>query len=171
MRKSADHATCFLAITRYLAPMPSFDAIRPYTDKDVPAVMSRLLCNPEFHQAAAKFFLPKVNRQLPRLSVLVVRSLLKRRLGKLQTVSDIQQVMEDYMAGLIRQTIVDLSVDGLDVLDPEVPHLFISNHRDIVMDTGIMNYLLRRAGHPTSRIAVGDNLLTHDYAADLMRMN
>ncbi len=50
-------------------------------------------------------------------------------------------------------------------------YLFISNHRDIVLDSSLLNYHLYMAGHDTSRMAVGDNLLHNELAADLMRLN
>ena len=46
-----------------------------------------------------------------------------------------------------------------------------SNHRDIVMDSSLISYLLFQAGYPTCRMAVGDNLLANPVAADVMRLN
>ncbi len=54
---------------------------------------------------------------------------------------------------------------GSNELEPDLAHLFISNHRDITLDSGFMNLALFRAGHPTTRMAIGDNLLRTGYAA------
>jgi hypothetical protein len=62
-------------------------------------------------------------------------------------------------------------VSGLESLDTDRAYLFISNHRDIAMDPAFTNYALHRAGHETLRIAIGDNLLTEPWVADLMRLN
>jgi 1-acyl-sn-glycerol-3-phosphate acyltransferase len=62
-------------------------------------------------------------------------------------------------------------VSGVEALEADRAYLFISNHRDIVMDTGLVNFLLHRAGHDTPEAAVGDNLLTEPLVADLMRLN
>ena len=75
------------------------------------------------------------------------------------------------MARIVRDTTVELTIEGLDALEPGTPYLFLSNHRDIVMDSALLNFRLHQAGHRTARVAVGDNLLTERYAADLMRLN
>jgi hypothetical protein len=49
--------------------------------------------------------------------------------------------------------------------------VYLSNHRDIVMDPAYANYALRRAGANTLAIAIGDNLLSKPWIADLMRLN
>ncbi len=49
-------------------------------------------------------------------------------------------------------------------VDPGRRYLFVSNHRDIALDSGFMNYALWSSGHRTSQIAVGDNLFTHAFA-------
>ena len=75
------------------------------------------------------------------------------------------------MRRLVETTIAELSFSGLELLTPGTAYLFISNHRDIVLDSGILNYVIFHAGHQTARMAVGDNLLTERFAADLMRLN
>src|SRR5690606_32565936 len=45
------------------------------------------------------------------------------------------------------------------------------NHRDIAMDPAFVNYALYHSGHPTPRIAIGDNLLQRSFVSDLMRLN
>lgn len=72
---------------------------------------------------------------------------------------------------MIDDTTDGFSVSGIDQLEPDLSHLFISNHRDITLDSGFMNLALFRAGHPTTRMAIGDNLLRTGYAADVMRLN
>ena len=47
----------------------------------------------------------------------------------------------------------------------------MSNHRDITLDPAFTNYALYHKGGATLRIAIGDNLLSKPYAADLMRLN
>ena len=72
---------------------------------------------------------------------------------------------------VINRTIDRLSVSGLEHLSPNQHYLFVSNHRDILMDSSLLNYLLYEAGHDTCRMAVGDNLLNNTLVADLMRLN
>ncbi len=151
--------------------MVDFEAIRPYRDPEVPGVVARLVEDAELDRAAAVYLMPRLARAWPRLSSALVRAYLRRKTRGLVTVNDVQLFLERYMARLIEETIVELTVDGLDHLSPGQPYLFISNHRDIVMDSGILNYTIHQAGHRTSHIAVGDNLFARPFAADLMRLN
>jgi 1-acyl-sn-glycerol-3-phosphate acyltransferase len=72
---------------------------------------------------------------------------------------------------MIDDTTDGFTVSGIERLEPDLSHLFISNHRDITLDSGFMNLALFRGGHPTTRMAIGDNLLRTGYAADVMRLN
>ena len=64
-----------------------------------------------------------------------------------------------------------LAFSGLEKLDPKKSYLFLSNHRDIAMDPAMVNLALIESGMDTLRIAIGDNLLSKPFAADLMRVN
>ena len=82
-----------------------------------------------------------------------------------------QDLMSKYFEKLVTNTMEGMTVDGLDKLEKNRSYLFISNHRDIVLDSACLNYFLRQSGHQTARVAVGDNLFSWPYAADLMRVN
>ena len=151
--------------------MQNFDAIRPYRDDEVPGVIERLANDPALLRAAAAFFAPRLARWLPGLARFAARRVIQRRTAGLDSVHDVQLWLADHMARVVRDTTVELTIDGLDALEPGVPYLFLSNHRDIVMDSALLNFRLHQAGHRTARVAVGDNLLTERYAADLMRLN
>jgi 1-acyl-sn-glycerol-3-phosphate acyltransferase len=151
--------------------MLDFEAIRPYEDPEVAGVVARLVEDVELDRAVAVYLMPRLARVWPRLASVLVRAYLRRKTNGLVTVDDVQLFLEKYMARLIEETVVELTVDGLDELSKGKPYLFISNHRDIVMDSGILNYVIHQAGHRTSRIAVGDNLFSRPFAGDLMRLN
>ena len=151
--------------------MDDFDAIRPYRDDEVPAVVARLVEDPDFCHAAALFFLPRLTGGFPALGHVLAGRHVRRKAANLKTVRDVQTLMSHYMDALVEKTIFDFTVDGLERLVPGQACLFVSTHRDIMMDSGLMNFAMHRAGHDTSRIAVGDNLLRRPYAADLMRLN
>lgn len=151
--------------------MQNFDAIRPYRDDEVPGVIERLARDPALLRAAAAFFAPRLARWLPGLARFAARRVIQRRTAGLDSVHDVQLWLSDHMARVVRDTTVALTIDGLDALEPGTSYLFLSNHRDIVMDSALLNFRLHQAGHRTARVAVGDNLLTERYAADLMRLN
>jgi len=151
--------------------MQNFDAIRPYRDDEADAVIARLCNDPDLLRAAAAFYAPRLARWLPWLARRATGRFISMRTRHLHSVKDVQFWLSSHMARVIRNSIDDLSVDGLEHLRIGEAYLFISNHRDIVMDSALLNYLLHQAGHDTARTAVGDNLLSQPYAADLMRLN
>lgn len=153
-------------------PKEAFEDIRPYQDAEVKSVLQRLLKEPEFVEAIIKFrFKGLVARVFHPLLKQLVRFQLQRTLKNFNTVRDVQQYIEKYVTRVIKQTTRGLSIAGLDRLDSNKPHLFISNHRDIVLDPALINYALHINGRDTLRIAIGDNLLGKDWIADLMRLN
>ncbi len=151
--------------------MQNFESIRPYRDDEVPVVIQRLAHDPALLNAAAAFFAPRLARWLPWAARYGARRVIQRRTAGLDSVHELQLWLADYMERVIRDSVHELTVDGLDALEQGQPYLFVSNHRDIVMDSALLNYSLHRAGHTTMRVAVGDNLLSEAYAADLMRLN
>jgi hypothetical protein len=148
-----------------------FAEIRPYKDDEVAAVLSRLLDNPEFIGTLATYRLGKVASLFPAIVRPVVRYLLAREVRGVSDVRSMQVVTERYMTRMIENATGGFSVSGMERLDPTRPYLFMSNHRDIAMDPAFTSYALHRQGHDTVRIAIGDNLLTKSWVADLMRLN
>lgn len=75
------------------------------------------------------------------------------------------------MTRIIKRTTSELSANGLDSLSKNDSYLFISNHRDIVLDAGFLNMLLIDYKYNTCEIAIGDNLLIYPWITDLVRLN
>jgi len=148
-----------------------FADIRPYRDAEVPAVLRRLLGDRELLDAIARLSLGKAAALAPALCRPAVRWYLGRQLQGVSDVHGMQMVIKYYVEKVITDTTAGFSVSGLEDLDPAHPWLFMSNHRDIVMDPAFTNYALHSGGHQTVRIAIGDNLLTKPWVSDLMRLN
>ncbi len=148
-----------------------FADIRPFNDQEVSQVLQRLLASSELPQAIIGFNLPWLPIKLRALFVPVLRFVLKRKLRHVHTVEDFQHSLSRMLKILIKRTCQEVEVRGLDNLTPGQAYLWISNHRDIAMDPLLINYSLYRAGWPTSRIAIGDNLLANKDVADIMRLN
>jgi len=134
-------------------------------------VLGRLLAEPSIASATAQFAFPRATRLWPALAARLARGQLQRELSGVDSVEGVQAFLADIFARMIDDTTDGLTVSGADQLTPGGRFLFVSNHRDIALDSGFMNWALLQAGHETSRIAVGDNLFGVDYAADLMRLN
>ena len=150
--------------------MQEYDSIRPYDDHEVPEVVDRVISNPEFGKAASRLVMPGF-LQGTSLGDWATYLYLRLKTRNLRTVDDCQLFIADYFERLVTETVEKLTVTGLDALDSDGVYLFMSNHRDIVLDSGLLNFLIHGAGHATCRMAVGDNLLTNELAADLMRLN
>ena len=150
-----------------------FAAIRPYDDGEVRPTIDRVLGSRDFLDAMLRLRFGEWPL-MPLWSWLmrpVARFYLRRQLAAVDTVHDLQMRVKTYVERMIEDTTTGLKVSGLEHLDPEHAHLFISNHRDIAMDPALTNYVLHRAGYETLRIAIGDNLLSEQWVADLMRLN
>lgn len=151
--------------------MENFDDIRPYNDSEVKDVLGRLLKNDEFLTSIARFRRPGLNKALPNISKKLVKQSLKKKLSGIESVDRLQKAIEGYVQKILATTTTGLTEVGLNEIPQNTPHLFISNHRDIVMDPAMIGYLLRNSVHGTVQIAIGDNLLKKEYISDLMRLN
>ena len=91
---------------------------------------------------------------------------------RVNTIEGFQTDIILHILNLIEQiSIRELSSGGLEYLDPKKQYLFISNHRDIVLDSAFLNTTLFKRGFRTSQIAIGDNLMRHRISDLIFRMN
>jgi 1-acyl-sn-glycerol-3-phosphate acyltransferase len=148
-----------------------FEEIRPYRDDEVVPVLARLLGDRELLGTLAGYRLGAMARWMPGLCRVLVRLVLKRELRGVTDVHGMQMIIRDYVERAIDRSTAGFTVSGLEGLDPGRAYLYMSNHRDIVMDPAFTNYALNRGGFDTVRIAIGDNLLTRPWVSDLMRLN
>lgn len=140
--------------------LKTFDDIRPYQDAEIPAAMQRIVCSHRFPAACAFLFPEMAQEQV------------KARLLSCQTVDEFQaRIMYALIGSIARRTTEGLTASGLDALEPDKPYLFVSNHRDIMLDAGFMQMLLADAGLKTSEITFGANLMQGQLLVDLGRSN
>ena len=151
--------------------MSEFDAIRPYHDAEVPEIVARLQDDPSLLRALAAVRLSWLARFSPWLAIRVARFGLRRRLARIRSVADVQAQVARLLTRLERETMAGFSVSGIEHLEPGVPCLFVANHRDIVLDSALLNWALHKSGRSTSFTAVGDNLVATPWVGDLMRLN
>ena len=151
--------------------MSEFDDIRPYNDSEVPAVIARLIADPEFIDLLLSRKVPVLAKICPWLLRPLLRRSLSKAAEKINSVDDLQRYITGSLKALIDKTTDGYSVSGLENLDPNKAYLFLSNHRDIALDPAMVNLALSDAGMATVRIAIGDNLLRKPFASDLMRVN
>ncbi len=145
--------------------------IRPYNDDEVADSVARLIADNAFVDVIAKYNLPRFLSNFPFITRPLVRRQLRKKWGNTSSVEQVQREVADYLNKLITRTTSEVTFSGLDKLDPKQAYLFISNHRDIVLDPALVNWGLFKHNMPTVRIAIGDNLLQIPYITELMRLN
>lgn len=137
-----------------------FNDIRPYTNEQVRPAIERIASNPLLSNIAAYLF--------PHRSV----DYLKQILLSCYTIDDFQKnVMQAVVSFILQKTSTGLTSSGLEHFNGNKKYLIISNHRDIVLDSAIIQVLLYRSNIQTSEIAVGDNLITTSFIEDITRSN
>lgn len=151
--------------------MQEFDAIRPYSDEETAPAIQRLVNDPDFLDMVGRFKSPVAAKWAPAVLRVFVRRWLTRHFGHFHRVDDLQAGLSSYVGDLVESTTSRVTHSGLENLSKHSSHLFISNHRDIVFDPMVVNYLLFQNGFHTTRIAIGDNLLANRVFAEMMRLN
>lgn len=138
----------------------NFFDISPYDDSLFHDKMASLVKEPGFLHA--------INYIMPPNEV----PLLIDELLKLDNKHDFQQrVMRPFLETLGKTTTSGISLGGTKYYNPVLNYTFITNHRDIVLDSAFLNLAFMRKGLPTCEIAIGNNLLIFDWITDLVRLN
>ena len=136
-----------------------FDEIRPYLDEELPQIYEELIADPAFVKI--------VGGVLP-----FPFEVIAERMRACKTKLEFQKAFcYRFLRGL-----ADSSTQGvtsnLDTLkDSTCAYTFISNHRDIILDSGFLSVLLVENGLDTVEIAIGDNLLIYPWIKKLVRIN
>ena len=151
--------------------MEAFDDIRPYHDHEVRDTLNRLLKDQELLNVLAKHRFPGLTHCLPGLMRCLTSWVINRKTRHILDVRDFQAMVEPYLTRVIQTTTSRVTFSGLDTLDKDRAYLFLSNHRDIVLDPALVNYALYLNGRETCQIAIGDNLIDRPFVSDLMRLN
>ena len=137
-----------------------FEDIRPYTDQELPAAMRRIAESDAFPLLASWVYPDKPIDEVRRLM-----------LG-FKTIREFQHtVMYAVNEQVISRSITQLTYSGFDQLDPERRYLFVSNHRDIMLDACLLQYLLVKNGLETSEITFGANLMSPGLVTDIGKSN
>jgi glycerol-3-phosphate O-acyltransferase len=91
---------------------------------------------------------------------------------RVRSVADFQEkIAYPILKAIQADSISKLTVSGLERLDPAAQYLFVSNHRDIILDSAFLNIVLFEHGFRTSQIAIGDNLMRHRISELIFHIN
>ena len=144
-----------------------FDEIRPYEAEELKQAFDDLLNDRQFNIVMKGF--------APWLPKSVRNSLLRLAFTGIKTPLDFQK---RFMKPVVKY-IMRKHTDGCSFLDSSIAsydksqrYTFVSNHRDIVLDSAFLDVLLVEAGYPTTvEIGIGENLLIYPWIKRLVRMN
>lgn len=138
----------------------AYNDIRPYRDHEFREVIDRLSSSSMADQLIKTVF-PSVPPDM-----------VKAQLKSINTIKDFQEkIIYKALLGILSKTTSEVTKSGLDNLEKGQNYLFISNHRDIILDPSILNTAIFERGFETAEVAIGDNLLVTPWVRDLARLN
>lgn len=137
-----------------------FDDIRPYCEEEIPAAMQRIADSGSF-PLLASYVYPHENIEKVREQIRSYRSIRDFQLEVMRCVNE----------QVIARSITEFSYGGIEKLTPTKKYLFVSNHRDIMLDACLLQYVLYKNGHETSEITFGANLMQGQLVTDIGKSN
>ncbi|HRF39462.1 MAG TPA: 1-acyl-sn-glycerol-3-phosphate acyltransferase, partial [Saprospiraceae bacterium] len=81
------------------------------------------------------------------------------------------QVIRPAVLRILAESSAGLTHSGFDQLLPDTPYLYVSNHRDIVLDTALLNFILLEQGLTMTASAIGDNLVKLPFLLTFAKIN
>jgi len=137
-----------------------FEAIRPYYDTEVKAVLQHYGSHPMF-KALLQFTFPGANKEE-----------IRDRLNLCDSIYDFQtNILYQSLQNLLAKSSDGFTTSGFDTLEKDKSYFYISNHRDIVLDTSLLNVALYDNGMIMTASAIGDNLVEKEFLRVLSRLN
>lgn len=133
-----------------------FDDIRHYTDSEMREAMTRIVKYDELKSIVSYAF-PDCEFE----------DFVKHLLAIESTAQLQHEIMVEGMKVVIEKTMTSFSFSGLENIDPHKAYLYISNHRDIVLDAYLLQCILDTHGMSTTRITFGSNLMKNEFLREL----
>ncbi len=139
---------------------PQFDDIRPYYEEEIPAAMQRIATSDVFPLLASFVY--------PGESIEKIRE----RVCAFTTTKEFQHdTMRRVNEQVIARSTTGATISGLDRIDPDKNYLFVSNHRDIMLDASLLQYFFVINGFETTEITFGANLMMNPVVIDVGKSN
>lgn len=136
----------------------NFDDIRPFNADEIPAATQRM-ADSEVIPAIADF-------------LGVSADALRERIRNIHTIREFQWgLLKEVIEILVEKTTTGFDWSGLENISEKKPYLFVSNHRDIVLDAMFLQYILYADQQNTCQITFGSNLMSHPFVIDFGKVN
>lgn len=140
--------------------MQRFDAIRPFYDSEINEALHDVVNHPMM-KTMMNFTFPEVEDEV-----------WKEQLKKTHSIRDFQcNFIYNTIQKVLEKSSEGLTTSGFEKLEPNTSYLFISNHRDILLDTTLLNVCLFEHGLVMTASAIGDNLVKKAFLATLAKLN
>lgn len=137
-----------------------FDDLRPVNDDEVSSVIQELLVDQGFKHA--------MGYVTPGMPWEEFSKVMSSFTSKYEFQSGL---IAPLVSSLAKNTSLGFTASDWTNYDASKPYTFISNHRDIILDAGLLNVLRHQYGQPTTEIAIGDNLFVFPWIEKLVRLN
>lgn len=137
-----------------------FDEIRPYYDEELPQIYEELIADPAFKKVASVVF-PDVPFEAIAQKMRACKT--KFEFQKAFCYVILKKFAKDSTRGV--------TLDHTAIQDTKSAYTYISNHRDIILDSGFLSVELIDKGMDTVEIAIGDNLLIYPWIKKFVRIN
>lgn len=140
--------------------MQKFDAIRPFYDSEINEAILNVVHHPMM-KALMNFTFPEMPDEE-----------WKEQLSKTHSIRDFQcKFIYHTLLKVLEKSSDGLTTSGFEKLEKGESYLFISNHRDILLDTTLLNVALFENGLVMTASAIGDNLVQKDFLNILAKLN
>lgn len=150
----------FFCQINFIPPLKQYDHIRPYHDNEVNEALLHAARHPMFRVLLQFTFPDKTHKEIVEV------------LTRCHSIADFQaKVIYKSVSNLLESSSEGFTRSGFSELSPELSYLYLSNHRDIVLDTSLLNMTLIDYGLVTTASAIGDNLVQKDFLMELSRLN
>lgn len=144
-------------IEAYLHP---YDSIRPFEPEELTVAFDRMMAEPQFRQVLTYLY-PDVPQE----------AILQKMKSCTSSLDFQKKFCYQFLEQLLAKASLGCDFDST-AIDTTGRYTFVSNHRDIVLDSALLSKLLIDAGFTTTcEIAIGDNLLRLPWVKDLVRVN
>ena len=140
--------------------MQKFDAIRPFYDTEINEALHNIANHPMM-KALMNFSFPDVADEV-----------WQEQLRKTHSIRDFQcNFIYQSVQKVLEKSSEGMTTSGFEDLKPNTSYLFVSNHRDILLDTTLLNTALFEHGLVMTASAIGDNLVKKTFLKTLAKLN
>lgn len=138
----------------------NFEDLRPFYDSEASEIMHRMAMDPLYFQLVS-YLWPDITKP--------------EALAKAHNTKNIYDFQTGYMShaiwSIVKSSSTGLSWSGIEQLDKDTSYLYIANHRDILLDSALLQIILEKESFATSEITFGSNLMDQGFITDFGRMN